>query len=348
MADLASVEQSLVSAITQIIYPAGTANPSLTGAPVIIYRGWPIPRNLDKDLASGTVNISVFAQDNERKVTRFPREWQVLSQPTVNLTLTVSDNTVTIGGTTSSPLNAAVSVNGRTYVYAVQSNDSPTTIATALATLSGGTSSGPVVTIPGASHLSAVAGGVGTMIRETKRQVRGFIVTLWCPDPDSRDAIAGPLDEALADIDYLTLPDGSAARLIYEKTRVSDRSERDNLYRRDLFYSVEYATTDTQNAYQIVEIILNLDDFQGNPLRAIDVAIIPIVVTNWDGGQWDDGASMWADAGNYWDSGRWDDGRSWPPGVVAWDGGNWDDGATAWLGATWDAGNWDTRQYWDS
>ena len=41
------------------------------------------------------------------------------------------------------------------------------------------------------------------------------------------------VDGALADLEYLSLPDGSVGRLIYERTRVSDRVEREGLYRRD-------------------------------------------------------------------------------------------------------------------
>ena len=267
-----------MAAIAQIVYPSGTAQPSLTGPSVIIYRGWPIPRNLDGDLAAGKINISVFAQDNERNVTRFPREWQPLAQPTNSLTATVSGQTVILGGTVATPLNVAVSSGGKTYLYAVQPSDTLASIATALATLinqeTPATSSGSVVAIPAAFNLTAIVGGAGSMIREIKRQKRGFMVTLWCPDPDSRDDLASPLDAALAAIDYLSLPDGSAARVIYEKTVSLDKSEGKNLYRRDLFYSVEYPTTQAQVAYQIIATPLNLRDFDGNPIPS-DIVPLP-------------------------------------------------------------------------
>ena len=340
MADLSDIETALVAAIAQIIYPTGTGNPSLIGNAVNIYRGWPVARNLDRDLAAGTINITVFAQDNERKVTRFPQEWQVLAQPVVGLAAIASGNTLTFAGTVSTPLNIAVTANNQTHVYAVQASDTPTTIATAVAQLVGLSSSGPVVTA--SSPISAVIGGAGTMIRELRRQKRGFIVTLWCPDPGTRDSIAGPLDDALAAIDYLNLPDGTVARILYEKTTVSDRSERDNLYRRDLFYSAEYATTQSQIAYQIVDVILNFADYAGNPL-------FPSI--GWDRGRWDDGTSTWP-ATVAWDSGYWDDGGStWAAQTPAraWDSGMWDDGISAWPAArTWDFGGWDSTMNWDS
>lgn len=269
MSDCHDVEQVLVDVIAQTVYPAGTANPSIAGVPCVIRRGWPVPAKLDSDLNAGTVNISVYPMDNEQKTTRYPKEWQTLALPAVSLTLTVSGTQITVGGLPASPLNARVTVNGINYVYPVQASDSLTGIATALATLvnadTPATSSGAVVTVPGGYRISAFVGGVGTTIRETKRQKRTFMVTFWCPSPALRDLIAPPVDAALADIDFLSLPDGSSARLIYEKTRVSDRVEREGLYRRDLFYSAEYPTTDTQNATQIVATLQNVTQTNSPP-----------------------------------------------------------------------------------
>jgi hypothetical protein len=276
MADLSDIEQVLVSTITRIVYPTGTANPSIAGAPVKLFRGWPVPGNLDADLKAGTINVSVYPLDTEQKTTRYPREWVPLPVPTPALTLTASDTTITVGGTPSSPLNAAAIVNGSAYVYPVQPGDTTTSIATGLAALIAGgsytaepgapdytdessapysadaTSSGPVITIPGAYRIAVRLGVIGTAIRETKRQKRTFQITFWCPNPTLRDLIAAPVDAALADIDFLGLPDGTAGRLLYERSRVSDRVEREGLYRRDLFYSVEYGTTDSTAAAQIV------------------------------------------------------------------------------------------------
>jgi hypothetical protein len=259
MADLSDVSNVLVSSIAQIAYPNGTGSPSIVATACKIYSGWPIPANLDKDLAAGAINISVYPNDNEQKTTRYPKEWKALPVTIPALTLTVVGTTITVGGTPTSPLNAAALVNGAGYVYAVQSGDSLTSIATGLAALiSGATSSGPVITIPGAYQLTARVGAVGTVIRETKRQKRSFQITFWCPNPTVRDQIAAPVDAALADIDFLTLPDGTAGRIIYERSRVSDRVEREGLYRRDLFYSVEYGTTDSLTTAQIVAEIFNI------------------------------------------------------------------------------------------
>lgn len=262
MADVSDIESVLVSTITQALYPNGTGNPSVAGADCKIYRGWPIPANLNADLSAGKINVSVFPQDVEQRTTRYPRTYQELTTPTVTLTLTASGTTITTGGTPATPLNAAALVNGKAYVYAVQNGDTLDAIATGLAALinadTPASSSGAVITIPAAKQLVARVGGVGTVIRETKRQKRGFQITFWCPTPALRDTVVPPVDKALADIDFLTLPDGTAGWLRYERSPISDRIERAALYRRDLIYSVEYGTTDTADAPQIVAELMNI------------------------------------------------------------------------------------------
>lgn len=262
MADISDVEASIVAFVTQIIYPNGTAQPSAIGAKSNIYRGWPTPAKLDADLTAGTVNISVFPMDVESRTTRYLPNWQSLPVIAPTLTLTASGGTVTVAGTPASPLNAAAIVNGQAFVYPVQPTDTLTSIATGLAALINAritaSSSGPVITIPSATRLVARVGGVGSVLNEIRRQKRNLMVTLWCPTPTLRDSAAAIVDPAFAAIDFLTLPDGSSGRILYERSRVMDTVEKYKLYRRDLIYSVEYGTTQVQSIAQIVAEIFNI------------------------------------------------------------------------------------------
>jgi hypothetical protein len=82
------------------------------------------------------------------------------------------------------------------------------------------------------------------------------------------------VDVALAAITFLSLPDGTGGRLLYERSRVSDRVEREGLYRRDLFYSVEYGTTETQAAAEVVSEIFNITgglDPSAPPVKTINI-----------------------------------------------------------------------------
>ena len=215
-----------------------------------VYRGWPVPAQLDADLAAGVVNVSVYAADTESKVTRHQPQWVDLPAPAPTLVLTASGKAVTASGTTGR-YNAAVTTNGQVYVYPVYASDTLQTVAQGLAALiPGATASGATVTAPGAT-VSARVGGFGTSVRELKRQKKGYQVTVWAGTPDLRDAVAPPADAALAAVDTLPLPDGTAARLLYERSRSSDRDERDGLYRRDLFYSAEFSTTQSATAARV-------------------------------------------------------------------------------------------------
>jgi hypothetical protein len=256
MSDCSDVEQAIVSAITQAIYPYGTAAASIAGQPCRIYRGWPSRHNLDADLRAGISNVSVFPMPAEQNVTRYSTDWQELPKPTIKLTLTVVGKTITVGGMPSCPLNAAVLVNGNAFIYPLQATDTPTTIATALAALisaiTPATNAGAVITIPAAIKLTARIGNVGSVIQEVKRQKKSFRITVWCNSPQVRDAIARVIDPQLAKMNFISLPDGSAGRMRYEKTAPDDMTQKAFLYRRDLVYSVEYATTITQRAADII------------------------------------------------------------------------------------------------
>ena len=246
-ADSSDVEEALVCLIATAIQP------NLAGIPVKIYRGWPIPAPLDADLVAGIVNISVFPSEVEQKVTRHMPVWRELEAEAATLAMTVTGNVVTLSGAPGR-YNCAVIVDNQSYVAASYSTDTLAAIASRLAALiPGATASGATLTVPG-SHVTARAVGYGNAVRELKRQKKGYQITLWCGTPQARDAVSPLVDGALASVEYLPLPDGSDARLLYQRTRVSDRAESDHLYRRDLFYTAEYSTNQTVEAPRITTI----------------------------------------------------------------------------------------------
>lgn len=270
MADVIDVQNALVALIAQTLYPNGTSQPSIVAAPCKVYPGWPTQSQLDADLIAGTHHVTVYPSPTERNTTRYPKAWQTLAITTPTLTLAVNGQQVTVGGAMPSPTfsahNMALLVNGKNYTYAVQQTDTLASIATALAAsvavdFAGTTSAGAVITMPTAAHIQgAKVGTTGTSIREIRRQEKVFQITAWCNTPANRDAVVGPVDVALAATQFLTLADGTAARLIYKSTLVDDAKQKAKLYRRDLIYTVEYATTQTATNTQIVASQSNFSD----------------------------------------------------------------------------------------
>lgn len=267
MADLNDVSAALVALVAQAVYPNGTGQASAAGVPARIFAGWPDPQALDADLVAGTCQVSVFPTASERNTSRFPKDWQTLSTNTPTLTAVIAGQTVTIGGTVpgaQNPTNISVLANGQPYVYAVQVSDTLTSIATALASLiaagiAGTTNTGPVITLPAAARLTAARLGVSaTQIRELRRQVRAFQVSIWADTPDHRTAIATVVDLAFAKISFLTLSDTFAARVLYTGSPINDGLQKERLYRRDLMYTVEYATTETNAATQVTQEVITV------------------------------------------------------------------------------------------
>jgi hypothetical protein len=93
----------------------------------------------------------------------------------------------------------------------------------------------------------------GTAMQEVRRQERLIQIGIWADSPAHRASIATPIDAALAAQTFLAMPDGSAARLRYKSSPVTDQYEKSRIFRRDLMYEVEYATFQTETETEITE-----------------------------------------------------------------------------------------------
>lgn len=266
MADISDVSATLVALIAAAIYPSGTGQPSVTGQPTVIYAGWPTSSQLDADLAGfsngkgGRLHVTVFPTNTEKREPAYSMDWQQLTLTSPTLTATISGQTVTLAGTISTPQNVALLVNGAGYVYAVQAADTLATIAAALAAqVPGASSSGAVITVPNGAKLTAARTGAGgTVQRELRRQMRVMQITVWADTPANRDATAQAVDIALAAMERFTLADQTQARLLYQASHQIDSQSKANLYRRDLMYSVEYSTTQTAGA---TDVVIGVENF---------------------------------------------------------------------------------------
>jgi hypothetical protein len=267
MADTADIEKALTALAATVLglttYGTNVVSTAL-GLQMRLYRGWPTRRQLDADLGTGVSHITVFPRPQEHNVTRYFRPWEVTVAPVHTETATISGTTVTLGGTISVPQNIALVVNEKGYVHSTVSGDTLSSVASVLATLvsvdTPATASGASIAIPAATRLIARVGGVATAMQELKRQLRTYQVTCWCPTPQDRDALAGPLDVGLSIPQRLYLPDGTAARLRYSNSLVDDDTQKVGTFRRDLFYTAEFGTTQTIAA---PEVVLARSDYLG-------------------------------------------------------------------------------------
>lgn len=263
MADLTDVQDALAALISTAVYPNTTSQPSAVAADVRIFPGWPSPEDLDRDLAAGKVNVSIYSQPGvERNTSRFPRETQQQSALSRTLAVFVLGNVITIGGTNAGNapqqwVTAAIGAAGhqKFYSFGVMPGQSLSAIAAGLAALIAtdqpASAIGAVITVTTGKPVAARVGSIASFWRELRRQQRGFQITLWCGTPAQRTALAKVIDPALAATDRLTLADGSSAHIIYGSSRESDEGTKSRIFRRDIFYLVEFATSDTDTGYEV-------------------------------------------------------------------------------------------------
>ncbi|MDF7658320.1 hypothetical protein PUG81_05010 [Erwiniaceae bacterium L1_54_6] len=271
MADSSDVSNVIAGMVAATVYPNGTSEPSISGAVIKIYPGWPVPNVLQQDINTGGVHISIWALSTERKIgSELGRPYRVLTKGEPPLIATVTDQAVTLSGSVSVPTNVYFLIDGVGYHYPVQSGDTLTSVATAMANqIPGATSSGEVISLPDAKSIIARTGGVGTAMRELRRQAKDFQITIWAPTPAARIQVAAAIDGALSEVSNISLSDGAPALMLYTRQFDTDASENYLIYRRDLIYTVNYATTQIIDAPQVIAPVMNVTDTSGNPIKTI-------------------------------------------------------------------------------
>jgi hypothetical protein len=268
MADLSDVETALAEFISAVLYPSGVPSPgqwpdSIIGAPVRVLRGWPIADVLDTDIAAGRCQASVMPVSGQtRNTTRYELQPSIaVGVPT--LTASVSGQTVTFAGASSASQVAGILAGGAfgtPYTYRLTANDTPSTVAVAFAAaIPGAASSGATVTLPGSVQPVARVVADSTATTEQQRQEQTFRMSFWSPTPVLRDALCSAIGNAFAPIRWIPLPDSSSGLLRYRSSYTDDVPAKAALWRRDLAYSVEYATFSTETVPCLLFGITNLD-----------------------------------------------------------------------------------------
>jgi hypothetical protein len=261
MADLSDVEEALLRLAAAVLYPEGPAAPSVIGRACRLYRGWPRGAALDADLAAGLAHVTVFPEARPQAVTtRYPDRWEKVGMPAPGLnvpglsvpglSVIVDGRSATVEGSAHVGQVAGLLVDGMAVVHRTAPGDTAEMVAAVLATY---LRARRVVTVDGATLTVAGSGPMlGRVVadrmvrRETRRQRQVLRLTVWCPDADMRDRLASALDAQLSTVDFLDLPDGGKGRLLFRGSLVHDQGRAARLFRRDLLYAVDYATTVTQ------------------------------------------------------------------------------------------------------
>ena len=248
MADQSDVEAALVGAVAAALYPQGVAAPSLLGAVARVYRGWPGQAALAADLAEGAVNITVFPDPaGQVNTSRWPDQWRQTATVVPTLAVTVAGVTAVFSGSADPGQVAGLLVDNEAVVHRTVAGDTAQSVAAVLGSYLRPRRvvqlAGAALTVPGAGSLIGRVVADQPGLRQTRRQRQNFRVTCWCPDPATRDAAGAAVDAALSASAFIPLADGTAGRLRFVSSALFDQSADAALFRRDLVYSVDYATT---------------------------------------------------------------------------------------------------------
>ncbi len=101
-------------------------------------------------------------------------------------------------------------------------------------------------------------GSSGVAILELRRQTRLFAISIWAARHDRRDAAAGAIDAGLAAVSRLRLADGSVAVMTYDSSVQDDDEQEAGIYRRELVYALNYATTLSQTLTAITTTVTDV------------------------------------------------------------------------------------------
>lgn len=248
MADISDVINTLGSLAGTAMYPNGTSRPSVTGTAIVVRSGWPVPQQLKTLMADGSVMVTIYGMPGMGKnTTRFLGDDDAQAMiPVPRVAITISGNQVIIGGTINAGEAVTLRVNYQPYSYAIQASDTVNMIAAALAALIPNASvNGAVITIAELFDIEAAISVPVAVQQEIGRQAQVFMLVIWAPTELLRDAAARALELAFKQQPRIVMPDNTWARLLQRGVTQSDGSEKQQIYRRNLLYEVEYALTTT-------------------------------------------------------------------------------------------------------
>ena len=264
MADLGDVTALLATMAGAACYPNGLTSASVAGdfVTIRIFEGWPIAAQLDADIAAGACNVSIFPQPNATaNVFQVQNEPYVVTPPVYGMGVTISGTSITVTGTPGAGEFLTIIADGK-YSYSRLGNSVAAILAAiqtdALANYASVLVVGNTITFT-TSRLVAHIGAPATAAQATHRQKDQILISVWAPSPTMRNVVAAAIDVAFKAVNRITFPDTSSGNLVYIRNAQLDNHERAAIYRRDLVYSVEYATLQTFTVWPITSFNPTLD-----------------------------------------------------------------------------------------
>jgi len=267
MASVLDVQKKLAELIEPIVYPDGTGSPSIVNKDIKIVNGYPVKDSLDKWLDADKVWVSISTiEKSDKNTTRYTKRWQPLSIPDASVVMALDDDyVITITGVAANDQVATIKTSTEVVSHQIVAGESMDDIAAALGVqLTGAVVVDNTITIPNEFNIQLGVTVLGSAAKEIKRQNKQFCVTIWTTNPDDRDVLGEAIDAYLSDIERFVLPDDFYARIIYNGMIDIDDLQTHRMYKRELEYLIEYATTITQDYTTHVVYDVQIEDNRSN------------------------------------------------------------------------------------
>lgn len=261
MASVDEVTGYLAKRAANVIYPGGSRLPGMVNTSVKVYPGWPVPGTLQQDIEAGHVHVSVWPLPSERRIsTPLGRPCRLKEKGAPTLQITVNGSMIGVSGHVSASTIVKVSLDDSEYDFQFHAGKTAEDVVSALSQKlprSFVIINSICVLMTGSIRVSINT--AGTAVRELRRQIKEFQITVWAPTPALRNRVGSLLDVWLSEMSHIDLNDGAPAQIFFARQYDSDTAENWHVYRRDLICSVNYATTQNIAAPVVTDITLTLN-----------------------------------------------------------------------------------------
>jgi hypothetical protein len=263
LADLSDVMSKIADLATTACYPNGTSSASVTTRPIYVMQGWPKPQDMDQAMASNCALVNIYAiQGSTSKAPQIFEKPQIIVPAVTGLSASIDDATgtiVTLSGTPQTGEYVTAVIDRRAYSYSQAPSDTAANFATALATLIGADYpstrvDGTSFTVPGSQSIVIRIAAPTTLGRTIHRQTQQIRIVVWTNNPPDRDTVAAAIDVLLKQNLTISFADTSQAIVNYFGTYLNDNMQNASEYRRDLIFTVTYATVEQFPGYKVTSV----------------------------------------------------------------------------------------------
>jgi len=261
MADVSEVTQFIARRVAAALFPDGESETSLAGVPVKIYPGWPVPDALQRDIEAGAAHVTVWPLPGERKVsTGLGRPFRTVAKGKPSLQVNVNGSIIRLSGEVTADTNVQIALGSKVFRLHFPAGITLSSVKARLSeTLPRASVIFGRVVVLSAGHITATVTTAGTVVRELRRQIKEFQVTVWAPTPVLRNRIGTLVDVTLSEQHHIDLGDHVPAQMLYARQSESDAGGNFHVYRRDLIFSINFALTQQSTASEVIATEFSLN-----------------------------------------------------------------------------------------